>query len=63
METSNKTSLQNYSQHASAKKGRRVQARGHALFTAQASGTHQEQTNPDLFPMELVVPRLTKGRW
>ena len=63
METSNKISLQNYSLQASAKKGRRVKARGRALFTAQANGTHQKQTNPGLFPMELVVPRPTEGRW
>ena len=63
MEASSKISLQNYSLQASAKKGRRVHARGHTLFTAQANRTHQEQTNPCLFPMELLVPRPTKGRW
>jgi len=63
METINPISLQNYSLQVSARQGRRVQAPGQALFTAQANGTDRQQTNHGLLLTELVVPRLTRGRW
>jgi hypothetical protein len=62
METINPISLQNYSLQVFARQGR-VQARGQALFTAQANGTDRQQTNHGLLLTELVEPRLTRGRW